>query len=321
VPQQMKILITGGFGYLGGRIAQYLANQPSNEIFLGSRQKFNSPYWLPQVKAVQTLWDSPSALEEICRGMDMVIHLSGMNAQDCMNNPVEALNVNAIATARLLRSSILHKIQRFIYFSTAHVYGSPLSGVISEDTCPENLHPYASSHRAGEDVVRGAAQCGEIEGIVLRLSNAFGAPVNKDVNCWMLLVNDCCKQAVMTRQIILHSPGMQRRDFITLSDTARAIEHFIRLPSVKLGNGLFNLGSGQSLRVIDMVEYIAERCFAILGYRPSIILPKENLDEDSQDLDYRIAKLLNIGFQLDGKIGDEVDGTLRFCAENYGVLE
>lgn len=314
----MKILITGGFGYLGSRLAQFLANQASREIFLGSRQESIAPCWLPQAKVIKTLWDSPAALEETCRGMDMVIHLAGMNAQDCMKDSVAALNANAVATAQLLRSSILQKVKRFIYFSTAHVYGSPLVGVITEDVCPVNLHPYASSHRAGEDVVRAASQRGEIESVVVRLSNAYGTPVHKGVNCWMLLVNDCCRQAVMTRQIVLHSNGIQRRDFITLSDTVRAIDHFVMCPAEALGNGLFNLGGGGAFRVIDMVEYIAKRCLIVLGYKPLILFSRINLDNTSQPLDYSIDKLLNTSFELEGRINDEIDGTLKFCVENFG---
>ena len=77
-----------------------------------------------------------------------------MNAQNCVTDPVAALEVNAVATARLLQAAIRQGAKRFIYLSTAHVYGSSLSGVITEETCPASLCPYAASHRAGEDVVR-----------------------------------------------------------------------------------------------------------------------------------------------------------------------
>ncbi len=315
----MKILITGGFGYLGGRLAQFFA-QSSYQTILGSRTQTVAPLWLPQAKVARLQWNSLVDLEKACSGVDAVVHLAGVNAQDCAADPVVALEMNGLATARLLRAAVRQGVSRFVYMSTAHVYSSPLVGVITEETCPVNLHPYATSHRAGEDVVRTAHQCGEIDGIVIRLANAFGVPAHKNANCWMLLVNDLCRQAVTTRRIVLHSSGTQRRNFVTLTDACRAIGHLLELPAEKLDNGLFNLGETYSLRVVDLAEKIAERCYIILGLKPLIQLPEADLHGISQPLDYRIDKLLKIAFQLKGAINDEIDETLRFCNEKFEVI-
>ena len=106
----MKVLITGGFGYLGSRLAQFLISQGVNEIILGSRRLMESPSWLPHAKVVKIQWDSLSKLEEICSGIDVVIHLAGMNAQDCANDPVSALEFNGVATARLVQASMQAKV-------------------------------------------------------------------------------------------------------------------------------------------------------------------------------------------------------------------
>ena len=124
-------------------------------------------------------------------------------------------------------------VPRFLYFSTAHVYGSSLEGTITEQTCPRNLHPYATSHLAGEQAVLEAAQRGAIRGVVFRLSNAFGAPVSSEVNCWMLLVNDLCRQAVTTGELALRTAGLQLRDFVTLEDVTRAVLHVLQRDTVR----------------------------------------------------------------------------------------
>jgi UDP-glucose 4-epimerase len=67
--------------------------------------------------------------------------------------------------------------------------------------------------------VRFMHERGDIEGIVIRVSNSFGAPAHQHANCWMLLVNDLCRQAVSTGQMTLRSSGIRRRDFVTLTDT------------------------------------------------------------------------------------------------------
>lgn len=312
-----RILITGGFGYLGGRLGQFLVSQDGYEILLGSRKQTELPRWLPQAKVVQTRWDSPAGLEEICTGVDTVIHLAGMNAQDCEADPVTALELNAVATARLLRAAVRQGVKRFIYFSSAHVYGSPLSGVITEETCPANLHPYATSHRAGEDVVRTAHQLGEINGIVIRLSNACGAPAHKDVNCWMLLVNDLCQQAVVTGKLVLRTSGLQQRNFITLQDTVRCVEHFIHFPTIQCGDGVFNLGGEFVQSIYAMTQYVAGRCKTVLGFSPPIERAAPKPREWAPSLDYSIAKLKATGFFLRSKFEDEIDATLLFCQNAF----
>lgn len=309
----MRVLVTGGFGYLGGRLAQFLASQPGYEIVLGSRGANEPPSWLPHAKGVQTLWNSPSALEQICTGIDAVVHLAGMNAQDCVADPVGALEANAVATARILQAAIQKSVDRFIYMSTAHVYASPLVGAISETTCPVSLHPYATSHRAGEDVVRAAHERGDIQGIVVRLSNAFGAPAHVDANCWMLLVNDLCRQAVQNRQVVLRSSGLQARDFITLHDVSRALRHLLELPESASGDGLFNLGSGTSLTVWEMTQRIARCCCETLGFNPGMLRPEESLNEKTTLFQYDINKLAKTGFALTGDMDAEINQALRFC--------
>lgn len=314
--QFMRILITGGFGYLGGRLAQYFIEQ-GHEVYLGTRREVNSPYWLPQADVVQNCWDDPASLELNCSGMDVVIHAAGMNAEDCVVDPVTALYINGIATARMLRAAIRQGVKRFIYLSTAHVYGSPLAGTITEETCPVSLHPYATSHRAGEDVVRAAHQRGEIEGVVIRLSNAYGAPAHKDANCWMLLVNDLCRQAVSSREMILHSSGMQRRDFVPFSDVCRAVEHLFKLSPRGLGDGLFNLGGDWAPTVWEMSCLIRERCEEVLGFLPQLTRVPLREGERSLNLDFQMDTLLKTGFELKGDRSTEIGRILMFCKDTF----
>lgn len=311
----MIVLITGGFGYLGGRLAQFLESHTKYTILLGSRQQTTSPFWLPNAKVVQTRWKSLPNLEEVCVGVSTIVFLSGMNAQDCATDPVGALEFNTVATARLLKAAIRQRVKRFIYISTAHVYGNPLAGVITEETCPISLHPYATSHRAGEDAVRYAHQRGNIEGIVIRLSNAYGAPADKEANCWTLLVNDICRQAVTTQRMVLKTSGVQRRDFIPLAEACRAIMHLMELSSDKLGNGLFNVGGAWSPTILEMTKHVGERIYAATCNRPEIILKEDQKTKRIEILDYGIKKLIETGFNMNrnSSIDKEIDGLIQFC--------
>jgi len=314
----MRILITGGSGYLGGRIAKYFSNKGEYNIVLATRIKKTLPKWADQVEVTCILWDSDADLMKICANIDVIIHLAGANASDCSDDRLHALEVNAVNTNKLLQSAIKQKVKRFIYLSTAHVYNAPLTGRITEETCPTNIHPYATSHKAGEDVVRYAFSKGEIEGIVVRLSNSFGAPVHIDVNCWMLLVNDLCMQAVTSGKIKLQSSGSQVRDFITITDVSRALDHLIKLSFNRLDNGLFNVGGEWCSTVFEMAELVAERTYILTGKRVNIqINSKRQGKSNARRLDYVIDKIKATGFKLKGNANDEIDDLLRFCVENH----
>lgn len=292
--------------------------QAGHQVTLGSRNASSPPDWLPQAEVVQTNWRDEDDLERICNGIDVVVHAAGMNAQDCAGDPAAALEFNGLATARLVAVASRAGVKRFIYLSTAHVYASPLTGIVSEDTCPRNLHPYATSHLAGENSVLSANQRGQIEGIVLRLSNAFGAPAHKDVNCWMLLVNDLCKQAVQTRKLVLQTSGLQQRDFIGLTEVCRVAEHFAIDHGASMQTGIYNVGAGVSQSVLEVAQLIQQRCAQALGFEPVLQRVQDGVDKQHPMLTYRTDSLTALGINssvLDNTA--EIDNLLRFCQSTF----
>lgn len=317
----MRILITGGFGFVGGRLAQYL-HLAGHQIILGSRNVSNPPDWLPQADVVQTCWNDVHALERICSGIDLLIHAAGMNAQDCAADPVAALEFNGLATARLVAAASRVGVKRFIYLSTAHVYASPLVGAITEETCPRNLHSYATSHLAGEHAVLCANQRGKIQGVVLRLSNAFGAPVHKDVNCWMLLVNDLCRQAVETRKLMLHSSGHQQRDFVSISKVCSVVKYFAAVNGDLLDSGVYNVGTGVSQSVLEMALLIKQRCMQVFGFELILIRPDDGDTEMPSMLNYHVDKLVANNIYTNSDIYTvEIDDLLRFCRSKFTYIK
>lgn len=312
----MRILITGGFGFVGGRLAQHL-QQAGHDIILGSRKNLTSPDWLTQCNVTQVNWEDINDLERICKNVDVVIQAAGINALDSGNNPVAALNFNGLATARLVTAASHVGVGKFIYLSTAHVYANPLIGSISEDNCPRNYHPYASSHLAGENFLLGACERGEINGVVLRLSNAFGAPVHQDVNCWMLLANDLCKQAIQSGEMVLHSSGQQRRDFITLTEVCRIVEYFCSDSYEPSARKIFNVGSGNSQSIADVARLIQMQCKKILDFTPVLHCKNIDKDEKNEMLDFSVRRLKQLGIIVKSDDESEIDDLLRFCFESF----
>jgi UDP-glucose 4-epimerase len=312
----VRILITGGFGFIGGRLAVHLA-QAGHQIILGTRHLITPPDWLSQAEVAKIDWDDAEVLERSCDGIDVIIHAAGMNAQDCIADPAAALVFNGAATAHLVASACRATVKQFIYLSTAHVYASPLVGIITEETCPNNSHPYATSHLAGEHAVLTESVRAEINGIVLRLSNTFGAPMHKDVSCWTLLVNDLCKQAVQTRKLVLQSNGLQHRDFICLSEVCCVVEKLIDSDHLTQAK-IFNVGAGLSHSVLEMAQLIQQRCSKVLGFVPELQHKQCGLDEQPPSLTYCTKNLNTWGISIES-LGSkaEIDRLLRFCQNAF----
>lgn len=219
-----NILITGGLGYVGGRASQKLSESSICNVLLGTRRMdCETPRWLDKAVIIRMDLLSEDSLSEACKNVRYIIHLAALNKTECADDPEVAVRVNTLGTLKLLKAAERAGVERFIYMSTAHIYKSPLIGTITEDTLPRPLHPYAITHKAAEDFVFASHDRKRLVGIVVRLSNGFGVPAHKDVNCWTLLANDLCRQAATTGKLVLKSAGLQRRDFITLTDVGRAL--------------------------------------------------------------------------------------------------
>jgi len=255
-------------------------------------------------------------IRKACKGINTVIHLAAMNEVDCLNDPEGAILTNIVGTFKLLKSAEGEGVKKIIYFSTAHVYGSPLAGEIKETTLTRPINPYAITHRASENFLCLYNKRKKMKGIIVRLSNCMGAPVDFNVNRWMLLVNDLCRQAVENKKLVLRSTGLQKRDFITLFDVERAVLHFLKQDIGKYEDSIFNLGGECTISIIEMAKKVADRCEKVMGFKPEIVRPKLKKEKNSPALYYNIDKLKSTGFLLKGNIYKEIDDTLELCKIN-----
>jgi UDP-glucose 4-epimerase len=309
------VLLTGGFGNLGGRIAAAMHESGNWDIKLASRTVRQAPLWAPSAKVVQIDLINNLGIEEACKNTSLIIHLAALNDREAAANPEMAEAVSGKGTQLLSEAAARAGTKHFVFMSTAHVYGSPLVGELSETSDTNCTHPYATSHLTGENVVAQFHHRGDFLGIRLRCANGFGFPQDKSANIWHALVNDLCKQAVELGSINLQTSGIQHRNFIPISDICAAIPHLIQLDQANLGDGLYNLGSAKSASVYEMANYIAHRSQAVLGIDPPISRPPVTPKDNGSDLDFQINKLISSGFTPVNNIDFEIDNLLRFCQE------
>ncbi len=312
-----RILITGGFGFVGGRLTRRLSEE--HEVWVSSRK--NVPDGILRLhgnvrRIDHSLLLNPGLFPAF---IDTVIHLAALNEGDCLKNPSEAIRVNVDETRMILENSITRGVSDFIYFSTAHIYGSPLHGKITEESLPVPTHPYAITHRSAEDFVVAASMQKRIRGIVFRLSNSFGAPVSPHVDRWTLLANDLCRQAVEKGRLTLRSNGCQYRDFICLSDVEEVVAEIIARAK-NPEHIIYNLGSGISMRVIEMTDMIIQTAVTVLNKNISLDLPADVGPTQEPSLNYSINRLLAEGYQIKNDVNLELERLLQYCAENFRLM-
>lgn len=299
---------------MGGRLAKKLA--ANSAVTISSRKSVIPAELKLHNASGAVLHESLLKADTFPKGINTVIHMAALNEWDCVKYPSQAIRVNIDETRIILENSIAAGVQNFIYFSTAHVYASPLVGFIDETTRTVPQHPYAITHKAAEDYVMAACLQKKIHGIVVRLSNSFGAPVLPSVNRWTLLTNDLCRQAIEKQKMVLLSNGCQYRDFVCLADVENVIHAMVNRPKdfVKL---IYNLGSGESMRVIDMARLIAKEYEALFNEKIDIHLPEGAVETKEESLSFSVERLLEQGCHIANKVDDEIRDLLLFCERHF----
>lgn len=301
------VVVTGGFGYAGGRIVRNLIECGATVRVSTRRQTANVPDWARQ----SVTWGGD--YDALFEGADCAIHLAAPNEIECARNPNGSVDTTVNLTLNAIGAAQTSGLRRFIYMSTVHVYG-PMQGYIDEDSPPDPGHPYATAHLESEKAVADAAT-NNFDAIILRLTNGFGAPADTRPDRWSLLVNDLCRQAVKDRHLVLKSDGMQQRDFLPLGDVANAVAYFVFAPPHPTGVRVFNLSAGKSVRVRDMAELIRTRAQELLGTEIGLSLPAAAVPAPQADLLIDNRRLLATGFTPATDPVAEIDGMLRFCTE------
>jgi UDP-glucose 4-epimerase len=305
------VLISGGLGYLGGRIAKYLLDSGFQVRIGSSRSHPDVPSDLLSCEIVICDLSDKRSLENACKNVSSIIHLASLNAQECDHDPEAALLINGLGTLNLLNAAKKMGVTKFVYFSTAHVYGSPLQGIIDENSTPRPIHDYAITHRLAEDYVLQANSNKDITGSILRLTNSVGSPLNSKANCWMLVVNDLCKQTVLNQSMELHSDELVQRDFIPISTVCSTVVDV--LTSDVLDGEIANISSSVVLTLRELTNLIADRSEVVLGFRPNINFKRLPKGKPLELLFILNSKLKSSGCIIDTDLSYEIDQLLLNC--------
>lgn len=303
------ILITGGSGYLGGRLAEHLCKMQSKKVvYTFKKNIYGFSEILPNCEARFLDITDNETIDQALDGITEVIHLISLNAQDSAADPLMAREINTNGTDSLIQSCVKKSIKRFIYISTAHIYGSPLAGTINEESVPNATHPYSFTHLDAEKIILKKANNTETVPTILRLSNAVGTPLTPNTNCWMLVVNDIIKQLVTTNAMTFTSHSSIERDYVSISQITHTIDYILKAPKSSF-EGIYNLGSGKSMTLESLSDLIKKRARLALGFDAPVYFPDDKMNI-IEPLYYSISKIEQAGVIIDRNLNNEIDNLI-----------
>ena len=315
----MKILVTGGGGYLGGRIAIYFKQLGHSVGIITSKVELSvkKEYFGIEVNNISIL-DNDDLLR-VTVGVDVIIHCAGPNSEFASFNSFKAAEFSGIGTYSLLNAAISNGVSRFYYFSTIHVYSSPLVGVIDEFSALSNYHPYAITHRIAEDFIILAIRSKLIEGGVIRLSNSFGPPVLWELDSWKLAINNMCYDAVFKGLIQLKSNINTERNFISIKKIEKFLEYELTVNTVfKDPSCIYNLGYSRNYSLIEIANLIKQKC-EILLKKDISILYQESDTADIQPFKFE-SKLIEMSeFDFVEDIEQDISEFIVFIGHHYNL--
>jgi len=303
-----KVLVTGASGYLGGNIAQFLADRGFQVRISDRFIPDELEEWAARFERHLADVCKPEELRGICDGIDVIIHCAALNEVFCTKESLQALLVSGYGTRNLLAEAVEAEVKRFVYFSTFHVYGRPTVPVITEETVPHPTHDYAITHRVAEMYCEQFAQRHDIKCIIPRFSNGYGAAIHKVVKRWTLVHNDFCKRAHDEGRIVLKSKGTQKRDFIAISDILQAVALMVEIPEEKFQDLIYNVGaeSPMSIReVADLVAQVYEKRYGKplkIEYAPNLLPADITID-----FSFNIDRIKALGYAPEADMHEEVD--------------
>jgi UDP-glucose 4-epimerase len=256
----MKVLVTGGAGFIGSHLVDRLVNESYDVCVLdnlssGKLSNINGPLKDGKVKFVEGDIRDASLLIKVLAGVDVVVHLAALiSVPLSVANPELTFDVNLSGTSNLLRSSVKAGVSKFVFISSCAVYGDPKIQPITEETVTDPISPYAESKLIGERYCLGFHDRGLLRSVVLRFFNVYGS--RQSLNDYSGVITLFLDRARRNEPLIVYGDGLQTRDFVSVHDIAEAI--FASLNSVGAEGEIIHIGSGRATSINELAQTVLE---------------------------------------------------------------
>ncbi|AWM40188.1 UDP-glucose 4-epimerase [Gemmata obscuriglobus] len=256
-------LITGGAGFIGSHLADTLTAAGRTVRVLDNLTTglpANLAHISPAPELVQGCVTDPDAVARAVAGCDVVFHLAALaSVAKSVEDPLASHAACATGALTVFDAARKAGVRRIVYAGSASAYGNASDEAGQDEATPlMALSPYAAAKLAGEFYAEAFARTYGIETVRLRFFNVFG-PRQRADSPYSGVIAIFAGLLAAGRVPTIHGDGLQSRDFVYVSDVARALVLAADTPGVS--GRVYNVGTGRS---VNLLELIAE-LNAILG--------------------------------------------------------
>jgi nucleoside-diphosphate-sugar epimerase len=234
----MKVLVTGGAGYIGVELVRQLLER-GDDVVVVDRLYFGAEPLSEFAGSIRVVQGDVRALDPAwLDGIDGVSHLAGLsNDPTAEYNPAANWEMNALATAMLAQACAAAGVARLAFGSSASMYDGIGPGMYDESAEVQPRGAYSTSKKYGEDALLAAASP-SFSPVILRQGTVYGYSPRMRFD---LVVNTFVKDALLYRRLFLHGGGWQWRPLVDVRDVARAHVVALTAPRDKVHAQIFNV--------------------------------------------------------------------------------
>lgn len=256
----MRVVVTGGAGFIGANLTRRLLDEgPAAEVAVVDDLSTGSRDNLAGIAGVELCVGSilePDVLDRTFAGADAVVHLAARpSVPRSLDDPAATHAANATGTLRVLEAVRRHGRPHLVVASSSSVYGPNPVLPKHEDLAPAPASPYAASKLAGEAYARAYAACFDLPVLLFRFFNVFG-PLQPAGHAYAAVVPAFVAAAVEGRTLPVHGDGKQTRDFTFVGSVTAVIVDALRRGVVH--DGPVNLAFGSRRTLLELIDTLEE---------------------------------------------------------------
>lgn len=308
----MKILITGGAGFQGSHLSEFLLKEGHEVTVLNTYSKEIEPNVAMLANKVRVIYGSVTdrtIVDKTVRGQDVVFHLAAnINVDESLKNPLSFLDVNVMGTHYVLEAVKEHHV-RLIYASTCEVYGDGHTlkeGELLDETAELSPNsPYAASKAAADRWCNAYHKSFGVNVTIVRPFNIYGERQKNGM--FGALIPILVRRALRGETLTVFGEGTATRDYLNIDDLVQAYNLVLHHP--ELAGKAINFASGVNTQVKDIAEYIAKAFGANIEHGPARPGEVQRFPAD-------ISLARSIGFEPKVGIWEGIDRYIAWASEN-----